>query len=154
MLTSSDIQARIVALIKEAFPGEDIHEGLCPEGFSRPCSLVVLDKVEIDPQVAAYLAELSCTFTLTTFVPVDEYHHSHLAELDRRQMRLASLFMPGYIKAGDRAPKVAGLKLAVGYDYNTVTVTLTYTVDKREYMDIATAPIASELRVAVKINKE
>ena len=153
MLTPSDIQARIVELVKAAFPGEDLHEGLCPEGFARPCNLVVLDKVEIDPQVSAYLAELSCTFTLTTFVPVDDYHHSHLAELDLRQMRLASLFMPGYIKAGDRAPKVSGLKLAGGYDYNTVTVTLAYTVDKREYMDIATAPIASELRVAVHIKE-
>ena len=88
-------------------------------------------------------------FTLTTFVEVDEYHHSHLRALHRRQMVLTGLFMPGYIRVKDpadpkgkgRAPKVTGLKLAGGYDYDTVTVTFSLTLSRADFMEAETAPM-------------
>ena len=155
MLTPADIQTQLKAMVRQAFPGEPVYEERCPEGFERPCTLLVMEKAEIDTQLAGRLAEVKCTFVLTTFAATDDYHYSHLAELHRRQMLLTGLFMADHIRVAGRAPHVRGpLKLAGGYDYDTVSVTFAYTVDKSEFMDLAAAPAAEHLSVAVHIEKE
>ena len=57
--------------------------------------------------------------------------------------------MPGYIRVKDpddphgkgRAPHVTELKLAGGYDYDTVTVTFSLTLSRADFMEAETAPM-------------
>ena len=136
-------------LVAAKFPQETIYRNMAPQGFTRPSNLIVLDQCEGDAQFGTGVVELRPQFTLTTFVAVDEYHHSHLAELHRRQMVLTGLFLPGYIRVKDpadpqgkgRAPKVTALKLAGGYDYDTVMVTFSLTLNRADFMEAETAPM-------------
>ena len=149
MVTPNDIMDELEALVEEKFPGEAIYRNLAPQGFTRPSNLIVLDQCEGDAQFGTGVVELRPQFTLTTFTEVDKHHHSHLAELHRRQMVLTGLFMPGYIRVKDpadpkgkgRAPKVTALKLAGGYDYDTVTITFSLTLNRADFLEAETAPM-------------
>ncbi len=66
----------------------------------------------------------------------DEYSHSHLAALHLRQMTLAGLLLPGYVKVADRAVKVRELKMGGGYDYDTVSVTFSFTLSRKDFEEI------------------
>ena len=83
MLIPTDIADRLEELVREKFPGEDVHRELCPQGFQRPCTLIVQEAFEGDVEYGSNLVELRPVFTLTTFVEVDDYHHSHLRPLHR-----------------------------------------------------------------------
>ena len=146
MLTPTQIADEIEAQVRAIFPGEECYREEAPKNFTRPCTLLV---------------GLQPTYTLTTFVEVDEYHNSHYADLHSRQRRLLALFMPGYLlveaEPGKRAraPKVVKLTTGGGYDYDTVTVVFEYAVDRREFLAPETAPPAEEIRVRPDIkNKE
>lgn len=149
MITPNDIMDALEALVEEKFPGEALYRNLAPQGFERPSNLLVLDQCEGELGFSPGVVELRPQFTLTTFVPVDEYHHSHLAELHRRQMVLTGMFLPGYIRVKDpadpkgkgRAPKVTALKLAGGYDYDTVTVTFSLTLNRADFLAAESAPM-------------
>lgn len=153
MITPNDIADRLEALIREKFPGEEVYRELCPQGFARPCSLIVLDGCTGVVGYGTQIVEFRPTFTMTTFVTVDEYHHSHLAELHRRQMILTGLLLPGYIRVGDRAPKVADdIQMTGGYDYDTVTVTFSYTLSRQDFEEIEQKPDMLELHLRTEVN--
>ena len=147
MLQPNDILKRLAELVKTAFPEEECYEEAAPSAFTRPCNLVVQDGCGVNVSLGTKLIELRPTFTITTFVETDEYHNSHLSTLHGRQMRLLSLFMNGYIKVGDRAPKVEGVNLGGGYDYDTVTVTFSYTLDRREFETMEQTPVIGSLHI-------
>lgn len=147
MLTPNDIADRLQELASEKFPGEEIYRELVPRDFKRPCNLIGLDNCEVDVGYGSNLVELQPTIIMTTFVETDEYHHSHLAAMHARQATLAGLLLPGYIKVGDRAPKVIKLVLAGGYDYDTVTATFSYALDRGEFMDILRLPMMGQLHL-------
>ena len=147
MLLPSDISDRLKELLQERFAEEDVHQDLCPIGFKRPCNLIVQDDCDVDISNGTKFVEMRPTFTVTTFSEVDDRHHSHLNILHRRQMQIVSLLLPGYIKVGDRAPKVAAIKMGGGYDYDTVTVTFSYTLDRREFEEIKLDPTMGELHL-------
>lgn len=151
MITGNDIGDRLEELVRELFPGETVYRELCPAGFARPCTLIVQDECTVNVGYSPAAAELRPVFTLTTFVEVDEYYHSHLSELHRRQTKLLGLLMPGYITAGKRSPKVAAVKLGGGYDYDTVTVTFSVAVGKAEFMAQASAPTAEHIEARCSI---
>ena len=161
MLTPTQIADEIEVQVRPIFPGEECYREKCPENFTRPCTLLVEGDCEIDPNKGSCLVGLQPTYTLTTFVEVDEYHNSHYADLHSRQRRLLALFMPGYLLVEEapgkraRAPKVVKLTTGGGYDYDTVTVIFEYAVDRREFLAPETAPPAGEIRVRPDIkNKE
>lgn len=155
MVTPNDILEALAELAEETSPGEPVYRNLTPQGFTRPSTLIVLDQCEGDANFGTGVVELRPQFTLTTFVDVDEYHHSHLAELHRRQMALTGLFLPGYVRVKDpaepegrgRAPKVTALKLAGGYDYDTVTVTFSLTLSRKDFMDTEQRPVMETLHL-------
>lgn len=159
MVTPNDIMDALEALVAEKFPGETIYRDLAPQGFERPSTLIVLDSCEGDVSFGTGAVELRPQFTLTTFVPVNEYHQSHLAELHRRQMTLTGLFLPGYIRVKDpadpkgkgRAPKVTALKLAGDYDYDTVTVTFSLVLSRADFMDAEQRPVMEQLHVRQEV---
>jgi hypothetical protein len=151
MITVNDIGDRLEELVRAAFPEEEVHRELCPAGFTRPCNLIVLDECSVNVSLAPNLAELQPTFTITTFAETDEYYHSHLAELHKRQAKVLALFLPGFIKVGSRAPKVGKLKMGGGYDYDTVTVTFTITIDRAEFIEQAQTPTAENIETRLDI---
>lgn len=147
MLIPNDIADRLEVLAAEKFPGEKIYRELLPQGYTRPCTLIVQEPWEVDAGFGTGQVWLRPVFTLTTFVEVDEYHHSHMAPIHLRQMTLLGLLLPGYIKAGGRAPKVEKIKLAGGYDYGTVTVMFGYALSREDFMELEQAPLMSQLHL-------
>lgn len=146
-ITPNDIADRLQGLVETAFPGEEIYRDLVEEGFSRPSTLIVYEGGSADPGYGSNIVEMQDRFTLTTFVKVDPYHNSHLAGLHIRQMKLVGLFVPGYIKVRDRAPKVVSIERGGGYDYDTVTVTLSYALDRNDFLNIPQQPAMEQLHL-------
>lgn len=144
-ITPSDIADALETLVAAAFPDEKIYRELTERDFSRPCTLIVQKGCTGDVDVGSNIVELRPTFTLTTFVKVDPYHNSHLADLHLRQMRLVGLFLAGFIRVKDRGPKVHGVEMGGGYDYDTVTVTFRYTLDRSDFMNIPQLPVMEQL---------
>ena len=151
MLTPNDIADRLDELVKEAFPGEEVHRELVPQGFRRPCNLIVQEPWKSEPGFGTGVIMLHPVYTLTTFVEVDEYYHTHLATMHLRQLKLLGLLLPGYVKVGDRAPKVESIEMAGGYDYDTVTVTFGYTLDRQNFEKIKQWPNMEQLHMRMEV---
>lgn len=134
-ITPQKISAAIAQALEETFPGETVYHDIVRRDFARPSSLVVLEKVELDPASFGLAAvELRFQWKLTTFAKVDEVHDSHLLELTARAMALLALFGQGYVKVADRALKVRSATADTGgYDAAEVTAALTLTVDRGEF---------------------
>ena len=144
-ITPSDIADTLETMVAAEFPGGKIYRELVETDFIRPCTLIVQKGCTGDVDVGSNIVELRPTFTLTTFVKVDPYHNSHLADLHLRQMRLVGLFLSGFIRVKDRAPKVCGIEMGGGYDYDTVTVTFRYTLNRSDFMNIPQMPVMEQL---------
>jgi hypothetical protein len=154
MLTPNDIADQLEALVREKFPDEPVYRELVPKGFQRPSTLIVQEPWQADAGFGPGIITMQPVFTLTTFVPVDEYHHSHLAPMHLRQVALAGLFLPGYIEMPDgRAPHVEKLEMGGGYDFDTVTVTFQYNLNRKDFMELETAPLAERLRFRLEIEE-
>lgn len=152
MITNQDITEAIAALVEQAFPGEPVYRDFAPTDFQRPSTLVELTGGTYDPNIACSIVEIRPVFTLTAFVKVDAYHHQDTAPLTIRQMKLLGLFLPGYIKVKDRAPHVLdGGKLLSGLDYAGITVPLSYTLDRREFMELAQAEDMLKLQLRTEV---
>lgn len=134
-ITPQKIGAAIAQALEETFPGETVYHDIVRRDFARPSSLVVLDKVELDPLSMGMAAVgLRYHYKLTTFTRVDEVHDSHLPELTARALALLAIFGRGYLKVEDRALKVQSATAATGgYDAAEVSVVLTLTVDRGEF---------------------
>ena len=158
IVTPNDILERLKELVQEKFPGETVHLNLCPESFTRPCTLIEQTGCTGNVGYGCQTVELRPTVRLTTFVKTNEYHHSNLAELHLRQMMLLGLFLPGYIKVKDRAVKVGLggqadelIQLDGGWDYDTVTVPLVYTLDRGDFENIPQLPEMGELHIRQEV---
>lgn len=153
MITNNDIADAIAALVEKAFPGEPVYRDYAPTGFQRPSNLVEISGGKFYPNFGCGQVEIQPQFTLTTFVEVDTYHQQDDMELGRRQMKLLGLFLPGYVKVKDRAPHVLDEgKMGNGLDFAALTVTLSYTLDRQEFMDLQQFPDMLELHLRQEVN--
>ena len=144
-ITPSDIADALETMVASEFPGETIYRELNEVDFVRPSTLIVQEGCTGEVDVGSNIVELRPTFTLNTFVQVDPYHNSHLADLHLRQMRLVGLLLSGFIRVKDRAPKVHRVEMGGGYDYDTVSVTFRYTLDRNDFMNIPQLPTMEQL---------
>lgn len=153
MITNNDIADAIAALVEKAFPGEPVYRDYAPTGFQRPSNLVEISGGKFYPNFGCGQVEIQPQFTLTTFVEVDTYHQQDDMELGRRQMKLLGLFLPGYIRVKDRAPHVLDEgKMENGLDFAALTVTLSYTLARQEFMDLQQLPDMLELHLRQEVN--
>lgn len=153
VITNNDISDAIAALVEQAFPGEPVYRDYTPADFQRPSNLVELSGGKFYPNFSCGSVEIRPIFTLTTFVKVDPYHQQDDLELTRRQMLLLGLFLPGYVKVRDRAPHVLDEgELNNGLDFAGITVTLSYVLDRQEFMEIQQLPDMGGLQIRQEVN--
>lgn len=153
MITPQDIKGRLGELVAERFPGETLYTDRVPDKFTRPGNYLALVQCTGDAEMGSGVVELRPVFKLDTFAEVDAYGNCDQRELAGRQMALTGLLLPGYIRVGDRAPKVKKLELQTGTDYARVTVTFSLTLDRADFMEAAEAPTAEHLGIRYH-NKE
>lgn len=153
MITNNDILDAIAALVEGAFPGEKLYRDFTPTGFERPSNLLAFSEGgKFFPNASCGAVELRPKFTLTTFVPVDAYHQQDDQELARRQMTLLGLFLPGYIRVKDRAPRVLDEgEMDNGMDFAAVTVTLSYTLSRQDFMQMQQLPDMGSLHIKQEV---
>ena len=152
MITNNDIVDAIAALVQEKFPGEALYRDYTPSGFDRPSNLVELAGGKFYPNFSCGSVEVRPQFTLTTFVKTDAYHQQDNQELTRRQMVLLGLFLPGYIRVGDRAPHVLDEgALNNGLDFAAVTVSLSYILTRDEFMELQQRPDMGTLHLRQEV---
>lgn len=139
----ADMSAAIAERLKEAFPGEKVYTDLVPRDFQRPCSMVELAGLGLDPlSYGQSGVDLLCTYKITTFSQVDEVHASHLPVLDLRAMRILGAFGNGFLRVRGRAPKVRRIEADTSFfDCAVVTLTLALTLDRTDF----TGPESYEL---------
>lgn len=138
--------------IKAAFPGETLYQDLAPFEFKRPSNLVELTAVKLDPLgLGSGAVGLQYQYKITTFCEVDEVHDSHLPTLDLRAMTAMAAFAEGYIRVGDRAPKVTACTAKTEFnDCAEVLLTLSLSVDRSEFRPESILPIMEELDMTVQ----
>lgn len=152
MITNNDIADAVAALVAEKFPGEPLYRDYTPTGFQRPSNLLEISGGKIYPNFSCGSVELRPEITLTTFAEVDPYHQQDADELTRRQMTLLGLFLPGYIRVGDRAPHVLDEgEMENGLDFAAITVTLSYILDRSEFMELQQAEDMAELHIRQEV---
>lgn len=152
MITNNDIADAIAELVAERFPGEPVYRDYTPAGFQRPSSLVELSGGKYYPNFGCGTVEVCPKFTLTTFVAVDAYHQQDNPELTRRQMQLIGLFLPGYVRVKDRAPHVLDEgEMENGLDFAALTVTLSYTLSRQEFMELQQLPDMGTLHIRQEV---
>lgn len=148
IVTPNMIMSAIKEKLSEAFPGEIIYENLTPVGFERPSNMMELTGMSLDPlSMGSGAVNLQYKFKITTYCQVDEVHDSHLPTLDLRCMTIMGAFAAGYVKAGDRAPKVTACAANTDglYDYAEVQLTFALTVDRSEFCPKGILPLVEEL---------
>jgi hypothetical protein len=147
MLAPQDIMDRLGELVVEKFPGEAVYFDRTPSGFTRPSTLIALGKYTGQTGFSSGDVLLEPVIHLTTFCVVDEYHDSHLRELNHRLMVLTGILLPGYIKVSGRAPKVSGLEMDAEYDYATIAAKFSYTLSRAEFEELAPIEAAQNLSI-------
>ena len=138
------ISEALQAHIQRFFPGEILYIDLAPQDFARPSNLLELVKAELDASSFGLAAvTFRYHYKITTFAVVDPVHDTHLPELDRRAVRLLSSFGAGYLRVGDRAPKVQSCTADTSsYDAAEITVVLSLTVDRSDLTEPAEEPVS------------
>ena len=145
--TPAILQAAVAARLQETFPNEPVYEDATPRDFNRPSNLLELVKLDLDALSFVHVAVMiRYQYKITTFCVVDEVHDSHLPTLDLRAMMILGAFASGYVKVGDRAPKVSSLTANTSlYDAAEVMLTLTLPVDRSDFDPEALQPVMRDL---------
>ncbi len=155
MITNNDILDAAAALVEAEFPGEPVYRSYQPVAYKRPSTLLEVAGGEAFPNFSCGVVEIRPRLTLTTFGETDAYDHADTAELIRRQMRLLGLFLPGYIKVKNRAPRVLdGIEMDNGLDYAAITVPLSYTLNREEFMDLEQAETAGDIHIRTEVTTD
>lgn len=151
-MTNNDILDAVAALVEEQFPGEPVYRDYTPADFQRPSTLLELSGGKVYPNFGCGSVELRPRLTLTAFTAVDPYHQQDNRELDRRQLVLLGLLLPGYVRVKDRALHVLDEgELANGLDFAAVTATLSYTVSRGEFLALQSAPDMGALHIRQEV---
>lgn len=135
MIQVCDITQAIVERMEGVFPGETVYTDLVPRDFERPCNMVELVGLGLDPLTYGLSGvDLLYQYRITTFSTVDEVHASHLPVLDLRAMLVMGAFGSGFIQVKDRAPKVRSIEADTSFfDCVPVTLTLALTLDRADF---------------------
>ena len=150
MIKPDDFMTAIKDALAEQFPGETPYENRTPKNFSRPSNLVELISIRLGA-IRPNAVTLLFSYKITDFVKVDDHYNSDTALLDFRTMMIVGgVFGAGYLKVGDRAPRVESTKTEHNFDYTETTVVLSLTYDRSEFLPSETLPIMEQLQMKFK----
>ena len=151
-ITPEMMMDAVAAQIEGIFPGEKIYRNLAPMNFERPSNMIEQTSIKLDPLgQGGGSVGLLYQYKITTFCVVDEVHDSHLPTLDLRAISVLAAFAQGYVKVGDRAPKVTACTADTSYnDCAEVMLTLSLNVDRSEFCPEAIQPLMESLDVNVR----
>lgn len=152
----ADVTAAVVEQIKAAFPGEAVYTDLAPRDFERPCNMVELVGLGLDPLSHGMSGvDLLYKVKVTTFSTVDEVHSSHLPVLDLRALMVMGAFAAGYVRVKDRAPKVRSIEADTSFfDCVPVTLTLALALDRADFVGPELHELMQNLEMQVRMKKE
>lgn len=155
-IVPADVTAAIVERVGEAFPGETVYTDLTPRDFERPCNMVELTGLSLDPlSYGQSGVDLLYKYKITTFSTVDEVHASHLPVLDLRSLLVMGAFAAGYVRVKDRAPKVRSMEADHSlFDCVPVTLTLALTLDRADFIGPGLYELMQNLELQVRMKKE
>lgn len=151
----ADITAAVVERVREAFPGETVYTDLAPRDFARPCNMVELVSLGLDPLTYGQSGvDLLYKVRITTFSAVDEVHASHLPVLDLRSLMVMGAFAAGYVRVKDRAPKVRSMEADTSFfDCVPVTLTLALTYDRADFVGPELYELMKQLELNVRVKE-
>lgn len=155
MIQIADITTAVAERLKEAFPGETVYTDLVPRDFQRPCNMVELIGVGLDPLTYGLSGvDMLYQYQITTLSTVDEVHASHLPVLDLRAMLVLGAFGSGYIRVKDRAPKVRSIEADTSFfDCVPVTLTLALTLDRADFVGPELYELMKQLEMKVRVKE-
>lgn len=155
-IVPADITEVIVERIQKSFPGETVYTDLVPRDFERPCNMVELVGLSLDPlSYGLSGVDLLYKYKITTFSTVDEVHASHLPVLDLRTLLVMGVFAAGYVKVKDRAPKVRSIEADTSFfDCVPVLLTLALTLDRADFVGPELHELMENLEMQVRVKKE
>ena len=156
MIQIADITAAVAERVKRAFPGETVYTDLTPRDFERPCNMVELIGVGLNPlSFGLSGVDMLYQYQITTLSTVDEVHASHLPVLDLRAMLVLGAFGSGYVRVKDRAPKVRSVEADTSFfDCVPVTLTLALTLDRADFVGSELYELMQNLEMQVRVKKE
>ncbi len=156
MIQIEDVTAAVAERLKEAFPGERLYTDLVPRDFERPCNMVELVGLGLDPlSYGMSGVDLLYQYQITTLSTVDEVHASHLPVLDLRALMVMGAFAAGYVRVKDRAPKVRSIEADTSFfDCVPVTLTLALTLDRADFVGLELRELMQDLEMQVRVKKE
>lgn len=154
MLTPSDFMAAIKAALKKTFPNDQaIYENLVERDMKRPSTmveLVTMQIMEIDTHTTRFLFR----YKITNLINPDDYGDSDFAALDLRTLAIEGIFGAGYLKVGDRAPKVTSCTSEHNRDYTQVTVDFSVAFDRAEFEPAEILPLMQQLDLKTKTKED
>lgn len=151
MLTPGAFVNAIKAELETAAGEVPVHTQPVNTGFARPCFAVEYKGIEKSAQAAGDTVELRMTFLVSAILEKDAYSNADFMALYAMEAVILGVFLPGYLKVGGRAPKVADLKTSHGGDYTTVSVVFSYMVNVEEFRQEAAQALAEAVQVRTVI---
>ena len=150
-LSSVDIMEAVEKGLNRLYPGEPVYWDYLPKDFKRPCFALECPRTA-GTDLNAALVRREADILVTCMVKTDAYGDSSRKELTRRQMTLLGLFLPGYIRVKDRAPRVLDQgEMDNGMDFAAVTVTLSYTLIRQDFMQLRQPPDMGALHIKQEV---
>lgn len=129
MLTVKETMDAVEEILRERFPEEPVYRNLTPTGFVRPSFLLVYGPRGMTDASCGTL-EVTAAVTVTAFVPVDEYHNSHIDALQERAAAVQELFAVEGLRVVDRVLSVTGSTAVCNFDFAEIEIKLRYQDDR------------------------
>lgn len=154
MITPDDFMTAIKAALKKTLPEDKaIYDNLVERDVERPCTMVELVTMQITdltPRSTGFLFR----YKITNWIDPDDYGDSDFSVLDLRTLLIEGIFGAGYLKVGNRAPKVTACASKHYRDYTEVTVDFSVAFDRQEFDPAAVLPLMEQLTLTTKTKED
>ena len=149
MVKAKDILDSVEQMMQERFPALKAYRNLVRKNFSRPSFLVSARKQTMEDATFRSV-DRTAQVKVVLFVPVDDYHDSHMDDLADLLTTAMELFSCRAIAVGDRYLDVGNVAGEILYDCAELTFTLSWQ-DDRDVTPVEGAPL-EDMDLTVGVN--
>ena len=129
MVKTKAILDSVEQIMQERFPALKAYRNLVRKNFSRPSFLVSARKQTMEDATFRSV-ERTAQIKVVLFVPVDDYHDSHMDTLAGLLTTAMELFSCRAIEVGERYLDVGNVAGEIFYDCAELTFTLSWQDDR------------------------